>query len=116
MSGREGESSCDQPDKEGAELTRTAVVGRQVGSKCRQRLHRKRKHSTAQSWNSKSVSGLESGIVVAMGGYRNRASGRQRYIMKALLSEIAERKSNLHLLFVAVSDRPQAARDDDATL
>jgi hypothetical protein len=31
--------------------------------------------------------------------------------MKALLSDSAERKSNLNIPFVAVSDRPQAARD-----
>jgi len=31
--------------------------------------------------------------------------------VKALPSEIAERKSNLNLLFVAVSDRPHAATD-----
>jgi len=31
--------------------------------------------------------------------------------MKALISEIAERKSNLSVLFVAVGDQPQTARD-----
>src|SRR5260221_3242026 len=102
MSCGEGEGSGDESDREGAELTGAAVVGRQAGSKgdkYRQRLHRKRKQqpaqkhkadkaeddadndhggglrdtgptdtpsttSAAQSWNSKSVSRLESGIVV----------------------------------------------------
>src|SRR6266851_6807278 len=33
--------------------------------------------------------------------------------MKALLSEIAERKSNLNILFIAVSDQASAKRSDD---
>jgi hypothetical protein len=48
---RQSEGSCDQSDKEGAELTRTAVVGRhacgeaheygqRLNRKCEQRPHR----------------------------------------------------------------------------
>jgi hypothetical protein len=47
-------------------------------------------------------------------GYCDRASVRptgDHIAIKALLSEIAERKSNLSVFFVAVSDQPQGTRD-----
>jgi hypothetical protein len=46
--------------------------------------------------------------------YYNPALARptgDRVVIKALLSEIAERKSSLNLLFVAVGDQPQGRRD-----
>jgi len=48
------------------------------------------------------------------GSYCSRASDQasgDQVAMKALISEIAERKSNLSVLFVAVGDQPQTARD-----